>query len=149
MSEFYSLAWKMISSSTDKPKHLKSSMFIFLPSVNPPDQTEAVPGIFLSPEQVYWDDPTCCLDLIKKSPKGFQTYTIASLYPNLHDFFVTACGVLESPPSDKYFDILLQISCVKSPKEAAHAVSTNKRLSSFRISHKYIYHISNSDLLAS
>lgn len=96
---------------------------------------------------MYWDDPTCCLDLIKKrGPKGFQTCTIASLYLNLHDFFVTACGVLESPPSDKYFDILLQISHVISPKEAAHAVSTIKGLSSFQISHKHIYHVSNSDL---
>ncbi|CAN6347979.1 unnamed protein product [Urochloa humidicola] len=122
MSELYSLSWKMVS-STEKPKHLISSIYIFLPFVNPPDQTEAVPGIFLSPAQVYWDDPTSCLDLInKRDPKGFQTCTISSLYPNLHDFFVTACGVLESPTSDEYFEILLQISHVKSPKEAAHAV---------------------------
>lgn len=122
MSKFYSLAWDDISSSTEKPTNLKSSLYIFLPSVNPPDETEVVPGIFLSPAQVYWDDPTGCLDLIRETDhKG--TSTLSSLYPHLHDFFVTACGVLESPPSDKYFDILLQISHVRSPKEAAHGVS--------------------------
>jgi hypothetical protein len=139
MSNFYSLAWKKISSSIEKPTHLKSSLYIFLPSVNPPDQTEVVPGIFLSPAQVYWDDPTGCFHLIRKTDhKGFQTSTVSSLYPDLHDFFVTACGVLESPPSDKYFDILLQISHVKSPKEAAHGVSKLKGLSRFSDYHKYI-----------
>ncbi|KAJ1690756.1 hypothetical protein LUZ63_014911 [Rhynchospora breviuscula] len=123
MFKLYSLAWDETTSSREKLSNFKSSLCIFLPSVRPPDQTKVVPGVFLSPAEAYWDDPAGCLDLIREmNHKGFSTSTVSSVYPDLYDFFVTACGVLELPSPNKYFEILLQVARVKSPKEAAHVV---------------------------
>ncbi|KAJ3686106.1 hypothetical protein LUZ61_015270 [Rhynchospora tenuis] len=123
MSKLYLLAWDEITLSREKLSHFKSSLCIFLPFIHPPDQAEVVSGVFLSPAEAYWDDPAGCLDLIREmSQEGFPTSTVSSLYPDLYDFFVNACGVLESPSPNKYFQILLQVARVKSPKEAGHVV---------------------------
>ncbi|CAA6667060.1 unnamed protein product [Spirodela intermedia] len=84
----------------------KSHPLIFVPSSRKSRYTDtALSGTFLSSNQVYWHDPTGCLDQVEK----------AMLCSAL-------CGVPETPPFGNYIEILLQLSSVTLPSQAAHLV---------------------------
>ena len=92
---------------------------------------DVVRGMFLSPEEICWHDPTGCLDQIEINPQCSLTEvthcplkkTLSNIYPGLRDFFIDGCGVHETPPLRSYLQILLQLSTVTLPSQAANAVS--------------------------
>uniref|UniRef100_A0A1D1Z6Y8 Sacsin n=1 Tax=Anthurium amnicola TaxID=1678845 RepID=A0A1D1Z6Y8_9ARAE len=133
MSKLYSFIWE--GSTVLKMKimdEFKSRPLIFVPSSNNSRSSNTVPGMFVFSNQVYWDDPTGCFEQANEAmvcstftdnSVSITYKTLVAVYPNLHDFFVNECGVLESPPFSSYVQILLQLSSVALPSQAAHLVS--------------------------
>ncbi|WCJ33174.1 Histidine kinase- DNA gyrase B- and HSP90-like ATPase family protein [Euphorbia peplus] len=133
MSRLYSFIWgEMVASKTQVLEALHSVPFIFVPheSVSKHENVK-LSGVFLSLEEVYWHDPTGCVDLMKKIhsqnrftsvPQQPLVKTLCNVYTGLYDFFVKECGVREVPSCHGYFDILKQLSTVAMPLEAAHNV---------------------------
>lgn len=107
---------------------LNSGPFIFIPCASIKLYEDVVAGVFLSPEEVYWDDSTGALDYRKNvefSPGTSSvalSKTLCSIYPGLRDFFVNECGVHEAPSFSHYLQILQQLSGNSSPRQAANAV---------------------------
>lgn len=133
MSKLYAFVRDELSSSREKTAELRSGLYVFMPSVYTSNNADIVPGIFTSPSEVFWHDPTGCLDLIRQinlecgtdyESKSSKHLTVSSLYPDLRDFFVNDCGVPEAPSTDRYFLVLVQLSQITSPSRAAHKVST-------------------------
>ncbi|GFY93074.1 histidine kinase-, DNA gyrase B-, and HSP90-like ATPase family protein [Actinidia rufa] len=91
---------------------------------------DIVPGVFLSPSEVYWRDLTGSVNQIKEMhPHSDSSMidrplckTLSNVYPSLHDFFVSECGVSEIPCLRSYLHILLQLSTVALPSQAANMV---------------------------
>ncbi|XP_077234844.1 histidine kinase-, DNA gyrase B-, and HSP90-like ATPase family protein [Tasmannia lanceolata] len=132
MSKFYTLIWNGIATSKEKrAEEFRSGPFIFVPLAHMSGHADVVSGVFLPPEEVYWHDPTGCVDMAKdvilqcssineiSSP---SSKTLAHVYPSLHDFFVTECGVRKIPPFLSYFQMLLQLSSIALPSQAAYVV---------------------------
>ena len=94
---------------------LSSGAFIFVP-LYCRALSEVVPGVLLSPQDVYWHDsiihPRC----------GFSKM-LSNLYPRLHDFFVNGCGVNKNPPLLDYLAFLLHLATVDTPLKAAKKVT--------------------------
>lgn len=122
----------MTSSKQKTIQQLSSGPFIFVPLVPAISPDDIMTGSLLSPKEVYWHDTTGSMDRIKQlHPKCVSDMThlsfskmLCNFYPTLHDFFVNECGVEEIPPSNSYVQILLQLSTVSLPSEAATTVST-------------------------
>jgi hypothetical protein len=133
MSKFYTLIWnEMAASKQIIVEEFHSGPSIFGPYASSSRHEDVVSGTFLSPEEVYWHDSTSFVDQIKQiHPQCSSTgvihgplnRTLCNFYPGLHDFFVDGCGVPETPPLRSYLQILLHLSKVTLPSEAANAVS--------------------------
>lgn len=134
MSKLYNFIWEGVTTvKLNIMDQFKSHPLIFVPSSSRSRYTDtALSGTFLSSSQVYWHDPTGCLDQVEKAVlcsalantiSGRKSKTLVKIYPNLHDFFVNECGVPETPPFGNYLEILLQLSSVTLPSQAAHFVS--------------------------
>lgn len=112
-------------------EELHSGPFIFVPNTSLYSDEDALPGALLSPQEVYWHDAIGPVDQIKSiHPKCVSSIAISpqrkmlyNFYPSLHDFFVNECGVDESPPCSSYLQILLQLSAIALPHQAAKRVS--------------------------
>ncbi|XP_029119151.1 protein NO VEIN isoform X2 [Elaeis guineensis] len=131
MSKFYTFIRDEMAESSEKTAEVRSGLYIFIPFIGASRCMDVVPGTFMSPNEVFWHDPTGCMDLLRETilqhvttseNRSLPCTILSSLYPGLHDFFVTDCGVLETPPPNRYLQILLQLSYVTSPKEASHEV---------------------------
>ncbi|KAL6211288.1 hypothetical protein ACLB2K_016515 [Fragaria x ananassa] len=133
MSKFYTLIWnEMASSKLRIVEEFHSKPSIFVPCASSLRHEDVVSGTFLSPEEVYWHDSTSLVDQIKHiHPQCSSTgvthgppliKTLCNFNPGLHDFFVDGCGVPETPPLRSYLQILLHLSKVALPSQAANAV---------------------------
>jgi hypothetical protein len=94
MGRFYAFISNEISISKKLiMENLNKGPFIFVPDSSNPRFDEIVPGSFLAPEEVYWQDSTGSTDQMKSLQLGSGTQSLSSkmlckIYPNLHDFFV-------------------------------------------------------------
>ncbi|XP_051130076.1 protein NO VEIN [Andrographis paniculata] len=131
MSNFYAFLWKGMSHSKQKVvEELQSGPSIFVPNTVHSFNEDSITGVLLSPHEVYWHDPIDSVDLLRiTQPECTPSVTcnpyskmLYKLYPNLHEFFVTECRVDESPPFNSYFKILLQLSGMALPHQAAKKV---------------------------
>ncbi|XP_030968626.1 protein NO VEIN-like [Quercus lobata] len=130
-SNLYTFIWKEMATSRHKiTEELHSGSCVFVPYASGYSREDVVPGMFLSPEEICWHDPTGCLDQIKEiNPQCSLTEmthcplkkTLSNIYPGLCDFFIDGCGVHETPPLRSYLQILLQLSTVTLPSQAANA----------------------------
>ncbi|CAN0875182.1 Protein NO VEIN [Linum grandiflorum] len=131
MSRFYSfISEELVSSKKNVQEAFQSGPFIFVPFKTASKHNNLVSGVFLRPEEVYWDDPTGSLHQMKLLQQRTSTTmhqnpsdkTLCHVYPGLHDFFVNQCGVCETPSNSSYLDILRQLSTLAPPFEPASAV---------------------------
>lgn len=112
-------------------EELHSGPFIFVPDASSYSDEDALAGSLMSPQDVYWHDTIGSADLIKSvhpecvstGPSSPRMKMLQSLYPHLHDFFVNECGVDKSPPFSSYLQILLELSAIALPHQAAKRVS--------------------------
>jgi len=133
MSKLYTFIWNEVATSKQKiTEELHSGPFIFVPYASGSTFDDVVPGIFLSPEDVCWHDSTGSLDQMKEfHPQCSLTEVthhllskmLSNIYPGLRDFFIDGCKVHETPPLQSYLQILLQLSTVALPSQAANTVS--------------------------
>lgn len=133
ISKFYTfISDKITQGNFQITKDLVSSPFIFIPSDISSKCNDVVPGILLSSEDVYWHDPTGCVDKTVEMARlcasiqetgCLHCKALATVYPSLRDFFVKACGVPTVPPFGSYLSILLQLSTVSLPSQSSHLVS--------------------------
>ncbi|KAL0433044.1 UNVERIFIED_CONTAM: protein NO VEIN [Sesamum latifolium] len=129
MSNFYAFLWKGMTLSKKKIiEELRAGPFIFVPNTSGYSDGDIVPGALLSPQEVYWHDNIGSVDRVKPinpasiaSSRNGKTM-LYNLYPNLHEFFVDECGVNEGPPLCSYLEILLQLSTITLPHQAAKRV---------------------------
>lgn len=132
ISKFYTfISDKITQGNFQITKDLVSSPFIFIPSDISSKCNDVVPGILLSSEDVYWHDPTGCVDKTVEMARlcasiqetgCLHCKALATVYPSLRDFFVKACGVPTVPPFGSYLSILLQLSTVSLPSQSSHLV---------------------------
>ncbi|XP_059632151.1 protein NO VEIN isoform X2 [Cornus florida] len=131
MSKFYTFLRNEMATSKQKiAEELCLGPFVFVPYLCGSRHEDVVPGVFYSPQEVYWHDPTGCIDQMTEihSHSGLgSTYrslskTLCNIYPGLHDFFVYDCGVNEIPSSRSYLQILQELSTIVLPSQAAHTV---------------------------
>ncbi|XP_031403779.1 protein NO VEIN isoform X1 [Punica granatum] len=129
MSRLYTFVWnKLAYAKGSIASKFKAQKFIFVPSVSVSRHDSLVPGLFCSPEEVYWHDSTGVLDQMNEEFASdvlnhhVPLKTIHNIYSGLHDFFVIECGVPESPRFDGYVMILQRLSKTVLPSQAAHAV---------------------------
>ena len=133
MSKFYTLVSdKITQGNLQITKDLVSSPFIFIPSDNSSKCNDVMPGVLLSSKDVYWHDPTGCVDkmmemaCLRASTREngcLPCKALATVYPGLHDFFVKICGVPTVPLFGSYLSILLQLSTVSLPSQSSDLVS--------------------------
>lgn len=133
MSKFYKFIWNETGTLGQKiAKEFLSGPFIFVPCASGCKHEDVVSGMLLSPEDVYWHDSTRSVDQMKEILSQHESVgaldhpvskTLCNLYPGLHDFFVNGCGVHEIPSFRGYIDILVQLSAIALPSQAANAVS--------------------------
>ncbi|KAK1591395.1 hypothetical protein Q3G72_006995 [Acer saccharum] len=132
MSRFYTFIWNEMAASKDEiAEELLSGPFVFVPYTSGFRHEDVVSGVFLSSEEVYWHDTTGTIDLMKEMQPRWSSIGVTQLplaknvcnvYPGLHEFFVKKCGVHESPSFRSYLEILLELSTVALPSQAANAV---------------------------
>ncbi|KAM1049770.1 hypothetical protein ACFX11_031840 [Malus domestica] len=132
MLKFYTLIWNEMAASTEKIAEVfHSGPSIFIPYASSFRHEDVVSGTLLSPAEVYWHDSTSFVDQIREIHRqcssagvahGPLIKTLCNFYPGLHDFFVNVCGVHETPPLRSYIQILLHLSNVALPSQAASAV---------------------------
>ncbi|CAN6722643.1 unnamed protein product [Malus baccata var. baccata] len=132
MLKFYALIWNEMAASTEKIAEVfHSGPSIFIPYACSFKHEDVVAGTLLLPEELYWHDSTSCVDQIREIHRqccsagvthGPLNKTLCNFYPGLHDFFVNVCGVHETPPFRSYLQILLHLSNVALPSQAASAV---------------------------
>ncbi|XAR62555.1 hypothetical protein NMG60_11017357 [Bertholletia excelsa] len=131
MSRFYTFMWNEMTTSKQKIfDELQLGPFIFIPYSCGSKHEDVVPGRLFSPDEVYWHDFTGSTTKIKEMHhrKGSSVSnhplgkTLCNIYPSLHDFFVNECGVSEVPRLCSYLQILLHLSTVSLPSQAAHTV---------------------------
>lgn len=130
MSRLYTFIWnELVAAKRSVADMLKAQKFIFVPLVSVSRHDHLVPGLFCSPEEVYWHDLTGLLDQMNGEfasnlPNHRLPFkTLHDIYSGLHDFFVLECGVLETPCFDGYIKILQQLSSMALPSQVACAVS--------------------------
>ncbi|KAI9194556.1 hypothetical protein LWI28_007060 [Acer negundo] len=132
MSRFYTFIWnEMAASKHEISEELLSGPFLFVPYTSGFRHKNVVSGVFLSSEEVYWHDSTGTIDLMKEMQPRCSSIGVTQLplaknlcnvYPGLHEFFVKKCGVHESPSFRSYLEIMLELSTVALPSQAANAV---------------------------
>ncbi|KAK1591130.1 hypothetical protein Q3G72_002764 [Acer saccharum] len=132
MSRFYTFIWnEMVASKHEIGEELLSGPFVFVPYISCFRHEDVVSGVFLSSEEVYWHDSTGTIDLMKEMQPRCSSIGVTQLplaknlcnvYPGLHEFFVKNCGVHDSPSFRSYLEILLELSTVALPSQAANAV---------------------------
>lgn len=120
--------------ATSKQKivdELRRGPFIFVPYSVVQRHEDVVPGVFYSPSEVYWHDLTGSINQVKEihPHSGSNAIghplckTLCNVYPSLQEFFVSECAVNEEPHLRSYLEILLQLSTVALPSQAANMVS--------------------------
>lgn len=120
--------------ATSKQKivdELRLGPFIFVPNSVIQRHEDVVPGVLFSPSEVYWHDLTDSMNQVKDiHPRNGSSAighplckTLCNVYPSLHEFFVSECEVNEEPRLRSYLEILLQLSTVTLPSQAADTVS--------------------------
>ncbi|KAM0850294.1 hypothetical protein ACQ4PT_053148 [Festuca glaucescens] len=125
MCKFYTFVSEGAANAKIDIKREFMSRSIFTPLLSP-RSTEAVPGNFLPPKDLYWHDPTGCFEttegfvLVKKGM--FPRRMLCSAYPSLCEFFTEACGVPKGPTTSDYVEMLLRLSNVALPSQVAHQV---------------------------
>ncbi|KAG0499174.1 hypothetical protein HPP92_003865 [Vanilla planifolia] len=129
MSKFYTYISEELGKSDEKIiKKVKEDVSIFIPFSYNLDHMDVVSGAFMLPHQLYWHDPTGCLNRIREAGTSYifanegdytPSITLDVLYSELHDFLVNVCGVYETPPSCHYFQILFHLSSIALPSEVA------------------------------
>ncbi|CAI9778566.1 unnamed protein product [Fraxinus pennsylvanica] len=131
MSRWYSRIWKEMATSKLKiVEDLCSGPFIFVPCLSSSSSEDTVPGLFMSVKEVHWHDSIVSMNQAElfhpKCDSDVPHYPICkalcSVYPDLRDFFVKECGVNENPPLCSYLDILLHLSTIMLPSQAAKDV---------------------------
>ncbi|XP_060181122.1 protein NO VEIN-like isoform X2 [Lycium barbarum] len=131
MSKFYTFIWSRMNTSERKiVEELCNGPFVFVPCKLVASHEDVVPGVLLSSKEVFWRDLTGSTDQVKMvSPELDQhsvqhpyTKMLCGVYPSLHDFLVTECGVDEFPHFHGYLQILLQLSAASLPSQAAKNV---------------------------
>ncbi|KAI4303899.1 hypothetical protein MLD38_039480 [Melastoma candidum] len=132
MTRLYTFIWEEMASLPRRVvPELRGEKFVFYPTVFKCRSEDMVDGEFCSLDEVCWHDPTGAVEQIyelysqrriEDSPNYPAIKTLQNVYPGLHDFFVTGCGVLEVPPSHSYFPVLLQLSSTFLPSQAAKIV---------------------------
>ncbi|KAL5542662.1 hypothetical protein UlMin_010372 [Ulmus minor] len=131
MSKLYTFIWNEVASSKKLAEELCSEPFIFVPYVPGSRHENVVSGVFLSPADVYWSDPSGATDNVKEmDSQGSSTgatagpldKTLCKIYPSLHDFFINGCGVHENPPLRSYLKTLLNLSRATLPHQSTNAV---------------------------
>ena len=131
MAKFYTFILSKMATSKQKiMENLGTGAFIFVPYSSGPELEDIVSGVFLTPQEVYWHDSTGSVDQMKvlcpvASPDSTHrpfSKLLCNIYPSLRDFFVNECGVNEIPPFRSYLQILLQLSTVALPSQAAKTV---------------------------
>ncbi|XP_030507403.2 protein NO VEIN [Cannabis sativa] len=132
MSKLYNFIWHEVAVSKKLAKKFCSEPCIFVPYTSSSRHEDVVSGIFLSPGDVFWNDPTGAMEQMKEMlPQHSSSSSVASsplnktlcnIYPGLHEFFVNVCGVHEKPPLPSYVQILQQLSSVVLPHQASKTV---------------------------
>ncbi|KAK8480690.1 hypothetical protein V6N11_070955 [Hibiscus sabdariffa] len=131
MSRLYTFIWNKVCNSRQKiSEEFHAASFIFVPNNSTSRPDDVVPGLFLSSKEVFWHDSTGTMDqMYNHSQSGSSVEnqrplnrTLSNIYPGLHDFFVNECKVPEKPSFCGYMDILLQLSALTLPSQAANAV---------------------------
>lgn len=130
----------MADSKQKITERLYALPFVFVPNQSGSRQNDMVSGIFLSHNDVYWNDSAGVLDEIKEISsqisgvvESLRRKTLCNIYPGLHDFFVNGCGVPETPSFQEYLKILGQFAHYVSPSCAAKAVSYLLKINHFRL----------------
>ncbi|RDX88172.1 hypothetical protein CR513_30268, partial [Mucuna pruriens] len=131
MTKLYAFIWNEMGSSKEKTmEDLMSGPFIFVPCSSVYDHDDAVCGTFLYPNEVYWHDSTGSVQQMKEYHSQYSSSyspinkSLCNIYPSLRGFFVDECRVQEAPPLCSYIQILLQLSTVTLPSQAADKVSS-------------------------
>ncbi|GKA64297.1 histidine kinase-, DNA gyrase B-, and HSP90-like ATPase family protein [Tanacetum coccineum] len=124
---------QLLTTTSLRPSETFANLaFIFIPHSHA-STNEVVVGLFLSPNEVYWQwhDPIVSLMEQTNSPdsQSDQSMTHRSLsnrlcdvYPGLHDFFVNELGVAENPPLRIHLPSLIQ--CLSTGSLPSQAVKT-------------------------
>ncbi|CAJ1939132.1 unnamed protein product [Sphenostylis stenocarpa] len=129
MTKLYAFIWNEMASSKKKTmEDLMSGPFIFIPYSSVYDHNDAVCGTFVYPNEVYWHDSTGSVQQMKEfHPQSNSSYSpinksLCNIYPSLRGFFVDECQVQEAPPLCSYIQILLQLSTITLPSQAADKI---------------------------
>jgi hypothetical protein len=132
MGRLYSFLWTSMDTCRDEiVAHFRKNPSIFVPLMDDSNQESITPGMFLLLDQVYWKDPTGCLDLLAKGTLSSAKISatdkmclraLCQIYPNLHGFFVTECCVQRSPDFDGYLRILKHLASIALPSEVYEEV---------------------------
>ncbi|CAM0876991.1 unnamed protein product [Alopecurus aequalis] len=110
----------------DIKREFMSCSSIFTPLLRP-RSSEVIPGKFLPPKDLYWNDPTGCSETTEefvfvKKKRMFPRRMLCSAYPSLCEFFTEACGVPKVPTTSDYVEMLLRLSNAALPSQVAHQV---------------------------
>ncbi|XP_039016487.1 protein NO VEIN-like [Hibiscus syriacus] len=131
MSRLYTFIWNEARNSRQKIyEEFHASSFIFVPNSTTSRPDDVVPGLFLSSKEVFWHDSTGTMEqMYNHSQTGSSVEnqcplnrTLSNIYPGLRDFLVSECKVPEQPSFCGYLDILLQLSALTLPSQAANTV---------------------------
>ncbi|KAH0448721.1 hypothetical protein IEQ34_022521 [Dendrobium chrysotoxum] len=131
MNKIYTFVQEELTKSKEKIANVKSDIAIFVPSVCKSENKDIVPGTFMLPDKLCWHDATGCVGRLRELTHSHDStsatklptcLTLSILYPGLHDFLVTDCGVPEAPSFIGYLLILRHLSYVGLPSEVAHEV---------------------------
>ncbi|KAM0899027.1 hypothetical protein ACQ4PT_021575 [Festuca glaucescens] len=126
MCKFYTfMSEGAADSKIDIKREFMSCPSIFTPLLRS-RSSEVVPGKFLSPKDLYWNDPTGCSatteELFWGKKRMFPRRMLCSTYPSLCEFFMEACAVPKVPTTSDYVDMVLQLSNVVLPSQVVHQV---------------------------
>ncbi|CAH2079391.1 unnamed protein product, partial [Thlaspi arvense] len=121
---FYGFLWNEMADSEQKiTEKLHDFPSVFVPHITGSRRNDMISGIFLSLDDVYWNDSVGVLDDIKEISsqissvlESLRRKTLLNIYPGLHDFFC------EWPSFQEYLKILGQFAHYVSPSCAAKAV---------------------------
>jgi hypothetical protein len=128
MCKFYTfLSEGVADSKIDIKREFMSSPSIFTP-LQRPRASEVIPGSFLAPEDLYWHDPTGCFEITEdfiatRNRSMFPRRMLSAAYPNLCELFTLTCGVPKAPTTSNYVEMLLRLSTIALPSQAANHVS--------------------------
>jgi hypothetical protein len=81
----------------------------------------------LAPEDLYWHDPTGCSEVTEdfvatKNRSMFPRRMLSAAYPNLCELSILTCSVPKAPTTSNYIEMLLRLSTIALPSQAANHV---------------------------